>query len=168
MLRFWMFIVCLLWLAWSAAQMNVLWTVATYVLTGVFCVAHERQKPSLEQIAMSHLYPLRAVVLWPVLAYFAAVERIRSLKSAERYVVSWGDWSAGQEARFRTWGEALSFACQKAKERVSAARESASLPDHAVIILDYGRLRASKSQLVRGLTHAQYMVEESGAIRRIM
>lgn len=126
MLRFWIFIVCLLWLVWSAAQMDVLWTIAAYVLAGAFWVAHERQKTPAVRIVVSMMNPLRAVALWPVYAGTSTMKRIKSLTSAERYAVNCGHPSTNQGGYFRTWGEALSFARQKAAERASTARESAS------------------------------------------
>lgn len=168
-LRYWIFVACLLWLAWSAAQLNVLWTILAYVLAGVFWVAHDRQKDIMDQSsAATHLKPLLAVAIWPVIAGNAARERIRALTSPERYLVYYGDLSTNQEAHFPTWGKAVSFARQKAVEQASTASETASPLHHHVIIIDYGRLRPSRGVLLKGLQHAQFEVQESGEVRRII
>lgn len=168
MLRYWIFIACLLLLVGSAARMSAVWTILAYVLAGVFWVAHDRQKDIMESSVASHLNPLLAVAMWPVIAGSAARERIRALTSPERYLVYYGGLGTDQRAHFPTWGKAVSFARQKALERASTASETASALHHHVIIIDYGRLRPSGSRICTGLQHAQFEVQESGVICRII
>jgi len=165
MIRYSPFIASLVLLVWSAARMSVLWTIAAYVVAGLFWVAQERQKDLLDQAWVgTTTNPLLVVALWPVNAGFVAILRIKSLTSAERYLVYYGGLSTGQQAHFRTWRQALSFARQKARERaLTAARpESVPLLDH-VVIVDRGRLRR---RWLGDLGHASFVVEDSGAIRR--
>jgi len=170
MIRYSPFIASVVLLVWSAARMSVLWTIAAYVVAGLFWLAHERQKHILDQAwVATTLKPLFVVALWPVNAGCVAILKIKSLTSAERYLVYWGGLrdGTGQQAHFRTWRQALSFARQKARERaLTAARPESVFPGDHVGIIDYGRLRPDR--MFGGLRHASFVVEDSGAIQRIV
>src|ERR1035437_3422759 len=104
--RFWLFVLSASVLIIVTLSGLWFWATILYFLTGVLWVRHDatRRVTRLREVYFHKRFFLKATPLWPLLAYWEAVEKWQSLRDPERFHVGFIE-----SQYFPRWDEALAY-----------------------------------------------------------
>lgn len=127
-IRFWLFVLAASVLIIVSLAGLWFWATILYFLTGVLWVRHDatRDVSRRRGIYSHNRFFLKATVLWPLLACWAAAEKLHYLRDPERFSV--GIIMSGADPQyFPRWDEALVYA----KKLAAESGEKVTISDRA-------------------------------------
>lgn len=116
--RFWLFVLSAVGLTVALVSGVWLWALVLYLLTGVLWVWHDSSRPPPygRGCYLGGGLPFKAALLWPLIAFAAAVESREALRDPKRFLVL-GPGSGFSAAQwFPRWDEAVSHGKKVAAE----------------------------------------------------